>query len=213
MSNKKTKFDDLSEFQLDGLQEIGNIGAGHAAVALTQFLNRSTYMSIPKVGVDNVQAISRFVKMPPDKNVAIISTRTTSDLLFSLMVFLEDQSVSKIIDLMTESEEITELLELSPLFMSLIKEIGSILLLKYVEALNFFLKCDSFPTPPKLRIGTVQSLNDFELKELKEDITSVLWIQCDVFTSEKNVRADLAIVPHIETFDQSTPPCFINIPF
>ncbi len=202
MPNKKTRFDDLSEFQLDGLQEIGNIGAGHAAVALTQFLNRSTYMSIPKVGVDNVQAISRFVKMPPDKNVAIISTRTTSDLLFSLMVFLEDQSVSKIIDLMTESEEITELLELSPLFMSLIKEIGSILLLKYVEALNFFLKCDSFPTPPKLRIGTVQSLNDFELKELKEDITSVLWIQCDVFTSEKNVRADLAIVPHIETFDQ-----------
>ena len=202
MPSGKTRFDDLSEFQLDGLQEIGNIGAGHAAVALTQFLNRSTYMSIPKVGIDSIQSISRFVKMPRDQKLAIVSARTTSSLLYTLMLFMDDQSVSRIIDLMTESEEDTGLIELSPLFMSLIKEIGSILLLKYVEALNFFLKSDSFPTPPKLRIGTVNSLNEHELKDLEEDVSSVLWIQCDVFTSEKNVRADLAIIPHLETFDK-----------
>ena len=127
MPSKKSRFENLSEFQLDGLQEIGNIGAGHAAVALTQFLNRSTYMSIPKVGIDSVQSITRFVKMPRDQNLAIVSARTTSSLLYTLMVFLDDQSVNRIIDLMTESEEDTDLIELSPLFMSLIKEIGSIL--------------------------------------------------------------------------------------
>ncbi|MHA2203254.1 MAG: chemotaxis protein CheC, partial [Candidatus Hodarchaeales archaeon] len=29
----------LSDFHIDALQEVGNIGAGHAAIALTQFLN------------------------------------------------------------------------------------------------------------------------------------------------------------------------------
>ncbi|MHA2341120.1 MAG: hypothetical protein ACXADW_04560 [Candidatus Hodarchaeales archaeon] len=84
----------------------------------------------------------------------------------------------------------------------MIKETGSILLLKYVEALNYFLKANSFPSPPKLRFGSIDSLKDHELKGKNQDVPAVLVVECDIFTSKRNIAVDLAIVPHSETFDQ-----------
>ena len=205
MHNKeKYKFEKLSDFHLDALQEVGNIGAGQAATALTQFLNRSTYMSIPNVALDSVKSIHTLVKMPTDQELAIISLKTVSDLKYSLIVFFDKLSVAKIINLMTTSAPDlvqTKLSELSPLYLSLIKETGSILLLKYLEALNYFLKANSFPSPPKLRIGSIDSLDAHELKEIDQDPSQVLVVECDIFTSERNIAVDLAIIPQSDTFD------------
>ena len=205
MHNKeKYKFEKLSDFHLDALQEVGNIGAGQAATALTQFLNRSTYMSIPNVALDSVKSIHTLVKMPTDQELAIISLKTVSDLKYSLIVFFDKLSVAKIINLMTTSAPDlvqTKLSELSPLYLSLIKETGSILLLKYLEALNYFLKANSFPSPPKLRIGSIDSLDAHELKEIDQDPSTVLVVECDIFTSERNIAVDLANVPQSDTFD------------
>ena len=203
MNEKKFSIENLSDFHLDALQEVGNIGAGQAAVALTQFLNRSTYMSIPNVGLDDLNAIHSLVKMPTDEEIAIISLNTVTDLQYSLLVFFNKESVSEIIDLMTTTSGVatTDLSAHSPLFMSLIKETGSILLLKYVEALNYFLKSNSFPSPPTLRIGTLDSLAEHELNSLSGEISTVLVIECDIFTSERNIAVDLAIVPRLNTFE------------
>jgi chemotaxis protein CheC len=200
--NNKSSYDDLSDYQLDALREIGNIGAGNAAIALTEFLNRSTYMSIPRVKVDNTTNLVNVVKMPKGKEIAIVSLDTIQDLRYGLFAFFNDESVQRIIDLMTtdyDTGDPADIVEMSPLFLSLIKEIGSILLLKYVEALNKLLKVGSYPSPPVLRIGTVESIVDHELKDLK--ISKVLFIQCDVFTSEKKIQVDIAIIPYQEDFD------------
>ncbi len=204
MPKSKFQYDALSDFHLDALQEVGNIGAGHSAIALTQFLNRSTYMSIPKVAVRQLQDIPEIIEMPIDEKIAIISLNTVSDLLYSLLIFFDEESVRKIISLMTTNPEteIDSIIELPPLFRSLIKETGSILLLKYVEALNYFLKANSFPSPPKLRIGSLMSCSEHELNDIRNDVSSVLFIECDVFTSERNITVDLAIIPHLDTFDK-----------
>ncbi|MHA2073649.1 MAG: chemotaxis protein CheC [Candidatus Hodarchaeales archaeon] len=201
----ETKYDELSEFHLDGLQEVGNIGAGHAAIALTQFLNRSTYMSIPRVALDKIQNVNTFVKMPFDQELAIVSVTTVSDLIYTLLVFIDKDSVKQIIDLMAkkpDSDEEIDTIKLSPLYLSLIKETGSILLLKYVEALNYFLKVNSFPSPPKIRIGTLGSIAEFELSDISQELSKILFIECDIFTSERSISVDLAIVPHHGTFDK-----------
>ncbi len=201
--NNNVDYDTLSDYQLDALREIGNIGAGNAAVALTEFLNRATYMSIPKVKVDKTNNLVNVVKMPKGKKIAIVSLDTIQDLRYGLFAFFNDDSVQRIIDLMTtdyDTGDPADIVEMSPLFLSLIKEIGSILLLKYVEALNKLLNAESYPSPPAIRIGTVESIVDHEMKDL--EIKNVLLIQCDVFTSEKKIQVDMAIIPYQESFDR-----------
>ena len=47
-------YDDLSPVQLDVLKEIGNIGSGNAATALSQLLNRCIDMQVPQVRLMDV---------------------------------------------------------------------------------------------------------------------------------------------------------------
>ena len=42
---------DLKELQLDALREVANIGAGHAATALSQMTNRTIMIDVPEVNV------------------------------------------------------------------------------------------------------------------------------------------------------------------
>ena len=41
----------LSAMQLDALREIGNVGAGNSATALSQIINRKIDMNVPKVAI------------------------------------------------------------------------------------------------------------------------------------------------------------------
>ncbi|MCX7730581.1 MAG: chemotaxis protein CheC, partial [Candidatus Caldatribacterium sp.] len=44
-------FEDLNEMQLDALKEIGNIGAGNAATALSKMVGKRVNMEVPLVRV------------------------------------------------------------------------------------------------------------------------------------------------------------------
>ena len=41
----------LSELQIDALREAGNIGAGNAAIALSQMVNKKVGLSTPKASL------------------------------------------------------------------------------------------------------------------------------------------------------------------
>ena len=45
------KYEDLDEMQLDALREIGNIGSGNAATALSEMLNRQVDITVPQIGI------------------------------------------------------------------------------------------------------------------------------------------------------------------
>ena len=60
-------YDDLSPVQLDVLKEIGNIGSGNAATALSQLLNRSIDMQVPQVRLMDV-ADARFAGQAGGRN-------------------------------------------------------------------------------------------------------------------------------------------------
>src|SRR3989449_3125985 len=42
---------DLKELQIDALREVANIGAGHAATALSQLTNRKIMISVPQINI------------------------------------------------------------------------------------------------------------------------------------------------------------------
>ena len=54
LSSRESRMEDvrdLKELQLDALREVANIGAGHAATALSQMTNRKIMISVPEVNV------------------------------------------------------------------------------------------------------------------------------------------------------------------
>ena len=66
MSNEN-KF---TEMELEAFAEMGNIGAGHAAIALTSLLNREVDMSAPFVRKGKSKEILKLISLESDDLVA-----------------------------------------------------------------------------------------------------------------------------------------------
>lgn len=62
---------DLSPVQLDALREIGNIGAGNSATALSQVLNKKIDMNVPRVSLVPIEDVPDLVGGPDALIVAV----------------------------------------------------------------------------------------------------------------------------------------------
>ena len=56
--------DDLTPSQLDALKEVGNIGAGHGATALSQLLGKKILITVPKANILPLSEVPRLVRGP-----------------------------------------------------------------------------------------------------------------------------------------------------
>ncbi len=195
--------DELSELQKDALKEVGTMGAGHAASALSEVLERPIFMKVPSVNMVTIESIPDILKsrFPSETQIAISSASNTTEIFYSVLVLFDKETVSEILSQKSPpADDIEALMEFSTMFMDMIKEIGSIILIKYIFTLNLFLNVHyAIPTHPKLRIATFDSLFDYELKEFSRD-ASVIFIECDIYSEDdSHIKAECILIPHSET--------------
>ena len=128
----------LSLLQQDALRETFNIGAGHVASALTEFLEKSIFMNVPEVKLIYLNELSKEIDLPSDKPIAICSNSISEDLSYNVLVLFDQEMVSEVLNIKAPSEEedLAELMEFSTVFMDLINEMGSIILLKLMKTMR-----------------------------------------------------------------------------
>ena len=63
---------DLKELQFDALKEVANIGAGHAATALSQMTNKKIMISVPEVTVTPLEEVPEVLGHPEEVVAAVL---------------------------------------------------------------------------------------------------------------------------------------------
>lgn len=139
---------DLSERERDALREVANIGAGHAATALSQMTDRVIMINVPEVNVRLLEEVAELLG-PPETVVVAVAMRMMGDLTGQTMVILPIGAARTLCDLLlrrargstTEFDEMEE---------SSIKETGNILTSAYLTALSDFMGMMLVPSIPSL---------------------------------------------------------------
>src|SRR5437762_1902958 len=65
---------DLKELQIDALREVANIGAGHAATALSQLTNRRIMISVPQINIARLEEVPNLLGHPQEVVAAVLTT-------------------------------------------------------------------------------------------------------------------------------------------
>ena len=81
-------FDSLLSDHIDALQELGNIGSGHAANALADLLNRRIDMSLPRFQKLTTSEISTFKwkDKNPESIFAVVILETKGELSLNTLI-------------------------------------------------------------------------------------------------------------------------------
>jgi chemotaxis protein CheC len=141
---------DLKESQLDAMREVANIGAGHAATALSQMTNRTIMISVPRVKVKPLEDACDMLG-PPDRVVASILLHMMGDLTGRAMLVFPEQAALVLCDFFFRRERGTTT-TFGEMEQSSLKEAGNILASAYMNALSDFMGMMLVPSVPSLVI-------------------------------------------------------------
>jgi chemotaxis protein CheC len=138
----------LKELQLDALREVANIGAGHAATALSQLTNRTIMIDVPEVNVRPLEEVTDLVGAD-DEIVAAVLMHMMGDLTGRTLVLFPQNSARTLCDILFRRER-GATREFGAMEQSGLKEAGNILASAYMNALSDFMGMMLVPSVPSL---------------------------------------------------------------
>ena len=141
---------DLKDLQLDALREVENIGAGHAATALSQMTDRRIMISVPRISVTRLEDVADLLG-DPQEVVAAILLHMLGDLTGRTLLVFPEPAARRLCDLLL-ARPIGKTTEFGVLEQSSLKEAGNILCGAYMNALSSFMGMMLLPSVPSLVI-------------------------------------------------------------
>lgn len=138
----------LTAVERDALREVANIGAGHAATALSQMTGRMIMIDVPEVNVRDLEDVAEMLG-PADSEVVAVVMHMMGDLTGRTAVLLPMAAARVLCDLLLRRPTGTTT-DFGVMEESSIKETGNILTSAYLTALSDFMGMMLVPSVPSL---------------------------------------------------------------
>lgn len=141
---------DLKTLQLDALREVANIGAGHAATALSQMTDRRIMINVPEINIARLEDVPETLGVTAEV-VAAVLMHMLGDLTGRMLLMLPETNAQLLCDLLLRRAPGTTT-TFDELEQSSLKEAGNILGGAYMNALSDFMGMMLLPSVPSLAV-------------------------------------------------------------
>ena len=192
---------DLSERQLDALREISNIGAAHAATALSQMTQCATMIAVPAIKIVQLRTVSDLLDGADDQVVAVIM-HMLGDLTGRIVFMMPEADARMLCDLLLGRQP-AETATLDELERSSLQETANIVGGAYHPGRDtFFLVQDSAPSSPadnlvgEIDPATGNVINSFQVSPEYD----VVFGDLDVCGATGNLLLVSSVEPRIGEF-------------
>ena len=199
----KIDLEKLEDSQVDGLKEIGNIGAGNATTALATMLNIKVDMSVPNVALLPFDNISSFIGSEEQTVVGIL-LEIQGDIDGMMMFLFDMKSAHHLVNsLMMRDVHQDEngMADFSEMEMSALNEIGNIVSGSYLSALSGLTGMKMVSSVPALSIDMLGALLSVPAIEFGKYGDKLLMIQSE-FGEDDFVTGYFLLIPELESYDK-----------
>ncbi len=190
---------ELTPVQLDALREIGNVGAGNSATALSQIINHRIDMNVPQVSIVPITDVPDLVG-GPDVMVAGVFLRVYGAAPSNILFLLPQESAFYLVDMILgKPHGDTKTLD----FMdeSALMEIGNILAGAYLNALFNLTKLSLLPSIPALAMDMAGAILSVVLIQLGQMGDHALVIETEFQADEDGIKGHFFLVPDPGSLD------------
>ncbi len=183
----------LSEFQRDALKELGNIGAGSAATALSQLLGKDINIDVPSITMVPIEKMAEMAAQDT-KIVAAVYMRIYGEIQARALLLFPQDKVFFMLDLLMK-RKLGQTTEFGETEQSALKEIGNILISAYLNAIAKFIGLNSVPSVPALAVDMTDAIFETISAELAEVGPEAMLIENEMMESVTNLKTKLFIIP------------------
>ena len=183
----------LSPAQKDVLKEIGNVGAGNSATALSQIINRRIDMDVPRVSIVPLSEVPELVG-GPDNMVVGVFLRVYGKAPSNILFLMPKESAFYLVDMLM-GKRTGDTKNLDFMDESALMEIGNILSGAYLNALYSFTNISLLPSIPALAMDMAGAILSVVLLQLGQMGDHALVIETEFKTDDDGIRGHFFLVP------------------
>ncbi len=188
-------YEDLSPVAMDCLKEIGNIGSGSAACALSDMLGKKVIMRVPDVSVmDYQEVIDRMGG--PEKVITGILVRLEGDINGMIMFLLEDSFAKVVLSTFMQIENV-EVTQLDETALSAIREMGNIMSGSYLLALSQLTGLTIDMSVPAMALDMLGAIMSVPIIEFAEVGDKVLFIDDGFVIDGVDIKSNIILIPEM----------------
>jgi chemotaxis protein CheC len=148
---------DLGPRQLDALKEVANIGAGHAATALSQMVNTRIMVDIPEIRIVKLEDVGELLG-PPDEIVSAVMMQLLGDVTGRTVQIFPWRTAVQLTSVLMEHPASERPEDFGEAEQSALREISNVLVGAYINALSEFMGLMLIMSPPSIAIDTAHAV-------------------------------------------------------
>jgi chemotaxis protein CheC len=179
----------LSEMELDVLNELGNMGVGHAATSLSQLFDKEVDIAVPKIKVVEIKNINDELISDVIAGVIISLDSLEEDKSGYLYTMLPENSSKQIAANLLGMEEVDD-----EMYASTIMEIGNILASSFCDALAEFMDITLLPSPPSFAVDIPTSIIDSVVSQMSKSSEHIIIFGTSLQT-DLDIQIYLTLLP------------------
>jgi chemotaxis protein CheC len=185
----------LKAIQLDALREVANIGAGHAATALSTMTGGTIMISVPRINIARLEDVPSQISAP-EEPVAAVLMNMLGDLTGRTLLVFPKPTAIRMAELMLRRPKGT-FTDLGDLEQSAIKEAGNILSGAYMNALSDFMGLMLLPSPPSLAVDMSGAVLTTAYLQFGSDLDYVFCVESEFYMKDvdEHLRGFFLLLP------------------
>ncbi|MDR7856245.1 chemotaxis protein CheC [Tissierella sp.] len=191
--------ENLNNFMIDILKELGNIGAGNAATALSNMISKKVDMSVPNVRILEFKDVAQV--LGGEENLVIgIYFGLSEDVVGNIMFALDIDSAINLSNILYNRKKDNN--ELDEMDLSAISEVGNIIASSYANSLSSLTGLKIFISIPSMSIDMAGAILSVPAIQFGHVSDHALMIET-IFEEDQNlVAGNLFFLPDLSSFDK-----------
>ncbi len=192
-------YEEMNELEMDILKEIGSIGGGNAATALSSMLSAKVNMSLPKVEIlDFNEALSNVGD--PEEVVAAILVEMSGELSGIMLFILTKQFSDEILFRMLGKTE-ANFFELEEIDSSVLMEIGNIVISSYITAMASLVNMSVELSVPQLAVNMLGGIMSVPIAMMGQHSDRIMMITGEFKIDGKALNSNMLLLPDVESLN------------
>lgn len=181
--------DNLGPMQLDALREVANIGAGHAATALSQLTNRRIHVEVPTVRMEGVRSAEGEAG-----EYATVRMQVLGDVTGETLQVFPQETARRIAGILTGSDGgIAD--GFGDMEESALVEAGNIIAGAYLNALSDFMGMLLLMSVPTMKLGSGPLVPVADAADAGEPVAIVLETHFRMEGDQEALKGQFVLIP------------------
>jgi chemotaxis protein CheC len=186
----------LSTVQADAMQELGNIGAAHAATTLSQMLGSTVHMSVPAIKAVDIAELGSYMG---EESAAMVVFELQGEIQHGgfVIFYITRESAIRLTNTMLGLTEMNR--PMNEMDESALLEVGNIMVSAFLDATAELLGFVMLPSPPAMTIDMAHAAMESLIAGMGEELDEVLLFSTELTCDEHKIDSDIIMMPETKT--------------